>query len=203
YGLMNVKAANAGVIVNGLLPVFGVILAFLILKERTTKLRIIAIVLILVANLIMMGNPFSLVSHGFGWLFLIGASIVFSSYMFLGKRWAFTTKDVLAFLPIINTVIFVPWWLITDSGIQETAWSQILLQASYQGILVSIGGLLLTFYAVQHIGAMALSIYFSFVPFITSILAWIILKEQLASYEIAGIIFCSVGLLLYAKKSSK
>ncbi|PIB35729.1 hypothetical protein BFP72_10150 [Reichenbachiella sp. 5M10] len=202
YGLQSVKAANAGVIVNGLLPVFGVILAYLVLGERSTKQRMFAIVLILLANLIMIGNPSQLTTHWFGWAMLLGASLVFSSYMFLGKRWGFTTRDVLAFLPVINLVLFLPWWLMTDSGIANAPLSDLVLQASYQGVLVSIIALLLTFYAIQHIGAMTLSIYFSFVPFVTAILAWVILQEHLSTVEIAGILICSLGLFLYAKKST-
>ena len=201
YGLQSIKAANAGVIVNGLLPVLGVILAFIVLGERSTRQRIIAIILILAANLVMMGSPGHLAENWFGWLMLISAALVFSSYMFLGKRWGFTTKDVLAFLPIINIVLFLPWWLLSDSGIPEASVPSLLLQASYQGILVSVFALLLTFYAIQHIGAMTLSIYFSFVPFITAILAWLIIDEHLVSNEIIGIVLCSLGLLLYARKT--
>jgi len=200
YGLMSVKAANAGVIVNGLLPVFGVILAFFILKESASKKKILAIVIILLANLIMMGNPFEMNGDWYGWIMLIGASFVFSMYMFLGKRWGYTTHDVLAFLPIINGVLFFPIWLLSDSGFAESSWSEILLQAGYQGIIVSIVGLLMTFYAIKHIGAMTLSIYFSFVPFITAILAWPILDEYLSLQEGLAIVLCSIGLLLYAKK---
>ncbi|SHJ40702.1 EamA-like transporter family protein [Reichenbachiella agariperforans] len=200
YGLMSIKAANAGVIVNGLLPVFGVILAFLVLGERTTKRRLFAIGLILIANLIMMGHPQAVRDNWFGWLMLIGASLVFSSYMFLGKRYGFTSKDALAFLPIINAVLFLPIWWMSDSGISSTPISTIVLQAGYQGILVSIVTLLITFYALKHIGAMNLSIYFSFVPFVTAILAWPILHEHLSLSEIVGIVVCSVGLFFYAKK---
>ena len=89
----------------------------------------------------------------------------------------------------------------TTSGIPQAPISDLLLQASYQGVLVSVLALLLTFYAIQHIGAMTLSIYLSFVPFITAILAWVLLKEHLATHEIVGILICSFGLLLYAKKS--
>ncbi|MGL1886462.1 MAG: EamA family transporter, partial [Reichenbachiella sp.] len=67
-------------------------------------------------------------------------------------------------------------------------------------ILVSIIAMLMTFYAMKHIGAMNLSIYFSFVPFVTAILAWNILGESLAIYEIAAIVLCSIGLLIYARK---
>lgn len=200
YGLQIIKAANAGVIVNGLLPVFGAILAFLVLGESTTRKRVIAIAIILAANLTMMGNPGHFADRWFGWLMLLCASLVFSSYMFLGKRWGYTVKDVLAFLPLINIVIFIPIWLVSDSGITETTFSAILTQSLYQGVLVSVITLMLTFYAIQHIGAMSLSIFFSFVPFVTAIMAWVLLGETLSLHEIMAIVLCSVGLLIYARK---
>lgn len=200
YGLQIIKAANAGVIVNGLLPVFGAILAFLVLGESTTRKRVIAIAIILAANLTMMGNPGHFAGRWFGWLMLLCASLVFSSYMFLGKRWGYTVKDVLAFLPLINILIFIPIWLVSDSGIPETTFAAILTQSLYQGVLVSVITLMLTFYAIQHIGAMSLSIFFSFVPFVTAIMAWVLLGETLSLHEIMAIVLCSVGLLIYARK---
>ncbi len=200
YGLQTIKAANAGVVVNGLLPVFGALFAYLALSERVTNKRLMAIGIILVANLIMIGNPQALVHGWTGWVMLIGASLVFSSYMFLGKRWGFGTKDVLAFLPLINAAIFLPWWLLSDSGIPEASLAEILLQASYQGVLVSVIALMITFYAIQHLGAMTLSIFFSFVPFVAAILAWMILGESLSIAEISAIGLCSIGLVIYARK---
>jgi drug/metabolite transporter (DMT)-like permease len=200
YGLQTIKAANAGVIVNGLLPVFGAILAFVVLEESSTRKRILAIAIILAANLIMMGNPSDLGDEWLGWLMLLAASMVFSSYMFLGKRWGFTVKDVLAFLPLINAVLFFPIWLASDSGIPDTNFSAILTQSLYQGVLVSVVALMLTFYAIQHIGAMSLSIFFSFVPFVTAMLAWLILGESLSVQEILAIVLCSVGLVIYASR---
>ncbi len=201
YGLQSTRAANVGVIVNGMLPVFGALLAFLLLNEKSSKQRLVAIAFILIANMVMMGNPGNIIENWFGWLMLLCASFVFSSYLFLGKRWAFTTLDVLAFLPIINFLLFIPWWFTKDSGIPDSPLVDIILQASYQGVLVSVIALLLTFYAIQHIGSMTLSIYLSFVPFTTALFAWILLKEQLAMNEIMGIVICSLGLLLYFKKN--
>lgn len=200
YGLKIIKAANAGVIVNGLLPVFGAILAFLVLGETTTRKRILAIGIILAANLLMMGNPSNLGEEWFGWLMLVGASFVFSSYLFLGKRWGYTVMDVLAFLPLINILIFIPVWLLSNSGIAASSSQDIILQSLYQGVLVSVIALILTFYAIRHIGAMTLSMFFSFVPFVTAALAWAILRESLSLTEMLAIILCSVGLLLYARK---
>ncbi|MEP0369205.1 MAG: DMT family transporter [Cyclobacteriaceae bacterium] len=199
-GLEVIKAANAGVIVNGLLPVFGAIFALWALGELTTRRKLVAILVILTANILMMGSPRNIGEEWFGWLMLVGASLVFSSYLFLGKRWGYTVKDVLAFLPLINMIIFLPIWWFSESGFSEATASSLVTQALYQGVLVSVITLILTFYAIQHIGAMTLSMFFSFVPFTTAILAWVLLKESLTLTEILAIILCSLGLLLFAKK---
>lgn len=200
YGLEIVKAAKAGVIVNGLLPVFGAALAFLALGERQTRRKLFAIAIILMANFLMMGLPGQFSGDWSGWLLLIGASFVFSTYMFLGKRWGYGPRDVLAFLPLINALLFIPLWLLSDSGIAESSFADIFIQSAYQGVLVSVVALMLTFYAMRHIGAMNLSMFFSFVPFITAILAWITIGEDLSVREIVAIVLCSGGLLMYARK---
>lgn len=200
YGLRIIKAANAGVIVNGLLPVFGALLAFLVLGEHVGKKRLLAIAIILFANMLMMGSFDPAGDTWIGWLMLIGASLVFSSYLFLGKRWGFTTRDVLAFVPLTNALLFIPIWLMTESGIADTSWEAITTQCLYQGVLVSVVALMLTFYAIQHIGAMTLSMFLSFVPFSTAVLAWILIGESLTYLELLAIVCCSVGLVIYARK---
>ena len=199
-GLEVIRAANAGVIVNGLLPVFGAIFALWALGEMTSRRKLIAILIILTANILMMGNPRNIREEWFGWLMLVGASLAFSSYLFLGKRWGYTVKDVLAFLPLINLLIFLPIWWFSESGFSESTANSLITQGLYQGVLVSVITLILTFYAIQHIGAMPLSMFFSFVPFTTAILAWVLLKESLTPIEITAILLCSFGLLLFAKK---
>lgn len=200
YGLQVIKAGNAGAIVNGLLPVFGAVLAYLILGESSSRKKIFAIAIILLADMLIIGNPSNLGEEWIGWVMLITASLVFSSYMFLGKRWGFGAMDVLAFLPLINIALFLPYWLFSDSGMPESSFSDILMQSLYQGALVSVIALILTFYAIQHIGAMTLSIFFSFVPLVTAVLAWLILGEPLTTTEVLAIGLCTAGLFLYARK---
>ena len=61
YGLRELKAAHVGVLVNGMLPVFGAVAAWFILRQRISILRYGAIGLIFLANFIMAGgDTFSL-----------------------------------------------------------------------------------------------------------------------------------------------
>ncbi len=50
-GLQSIKAANAGVLVNGMLPIFGLFFILFWFKEKVSTLKIIAIVILLFANL--------------------------------------------------------------------------------------------------------------------------------------------------------
>jgi len=55
-------------------------------------------------------------------------------------------------------------------------------------------------YAIRHLGTITVALFMSFVPVTTALLAWMLLGEALKGWEIAGIIGCSAGLLLYSRE---
>lgn len=199
-GLKTIKAANAGVLVNGMLPVIGLFFTLFLFKESVSKIKYLAIFILLLANLIMMN-----LSNGFsgemlpGIASLLCAALVFSTYMAATKRWGYGMKDVIAFVPIINAVLFLPVWLLFPSQILNTAWQDVAIQVAYQGILVSIAALLLITYSVNKLGSGTMSVFLSYVPAVTAVLAFIFLHESLSVQELLGIGLCSAGLMLYTK----
>ena len=199
-GLKTIKAANAGVLVNGMLPVTGLIFAYFWFKESISWQKIVAVSILLVANLLMMrwDADFSII-YVLGALALLGAALVFSSYMAALKRWKFTMKDVISIVPITNALLFIPIWFLLPSSISESSIQNITVQILYQGVLVSIIALLLITYTVSIIGSSTTSVFLSFVPACTAIFAYIILGEALSNFELAGIVLCSIGLTIYAK----
>jgi len=199
-GLKTIKAANAGVLVNGMLPVIGLFFTLYWFKEKVSLIKYLAIGILLIANLLMMNifGSFS-ESHIFGICSLISAAIVFSTYMAATKRWGYGMKDVIAFVPLVNAVLFVPIWLCFPSSILTTPLSDVLIQVAYQGILVSILALVLITYAVSKLGSGTMSIFLSYVPVVTAVLAFLFLKESLSIPELIGIALCSVGLIVYTK----
>ena len=199
-GLQSIKAANAGVLVNGMLPVFGLLFIHFWFKEKVSALKLSAIVILLFANLLMMNwqsnfNNTYLLGIGL----LISASFVFSSYLAGIKKWGYTMKDVIAFVPIVNLLLFLPFWLYFPSKINEAPINDILIQAIYQGLIVSVFALLLVTYAVGKLGSATMSVFLSYVPAVTAILAFVFLGEVLSSFEKIGILMCSIGLIIYAK----
>ena len=199
-GLKTIKAANAGVLVNGMLPVIGLFFTLYWFKEKVSSIKYIAILILLIANLMMM-NIFGSFSESYllGICSLLSAAVVFSTYMAATKRWGYGMKDVIAFVPLINAVLFLPIWLCFSSNILTTAFSDIFIQVAYQGILVSVLALVLITYAVSQLGSGTMSVFLSYVPAVTALLAFVFLHESLSIQEMIGIALCSVGLIVYTK----
>ena len=199
-GLKTIKAANAGVLVNGMLPVIGVFFTLFWFKEKLSKMKYLAVFILLAANLLI-ANLSDNFSMGYlpGILSLLAAALIFSTYMAAIKRWGYGMKDVIAFVPAVNAVLFFPLWLWGPSALLDSTLQDVLTQAFYQGLVVSVLALILVTYTVTKLGTGTMSVFLSYVPVLTAVLAFFFLDESLSLQEQLGILLCSVGLLVYAK----
>jgi len=198
YGLEQIKAAHAGVLVNGMIPVLGAIVAWFLFRQRITLLRYGAIALIFISNVVMAGGDTYSREHVVGIVLLLGAAISYTAHMTGIRHWNFHWKEVLVTVPVVNIVLFVPLWFIFPSSLFKASLPDIALQSFYQGVVVSILALIFVAYSVRHLGLVTLSMYISFVPVVTALLALIFLGESLNTLELCGIIGCTTGLFLYA-----
>ncbi|MFN8416269.1 MAG: DMT family transporter [Cytophagaceae bacterium] len=199
FGLKILKAANAGVLVNGMLPVMGALFAYYLFKEKLSWKKWLAVGVLLAANMMMIDwSQFSSTKY-WGVFLLLSAAFVFSIYMASVKKWTFAIKDVIAIVPIVNTILFLPVWFFSESNIQQAEWNLVILQVFYQGIIVSVFALILITYTVNKLGAGTMSVYLSYVPVVTALFGWVFLNEQLTLLEVSSIVICTVGLWLYAR----
>ena len=199
YGLQELKAAHAGVLVNGMLPIFGAIAAWFVLSQSVSRIRYIAIAIIFLANFIMAGGDTFSLTHIGGILLLLSAAVFYTVHMVCLKLWNFGWKDVIVTVPVVNVILFIPLWFTFPTNLFEADMVDILSQSFYQGILVNIFALMCSTFAIRHLGTITVSIYMSVVPVTTALLAWIILGETLNNFELAGITGCSIGLFIYSR----
>jgi drug/metabolite transporter (DMT)-like permease len=199
YGLKELKAAHVGVLVNGMLPVFGAVAAWYILRQRISLVRYGAIGLIFLSNFIMAGGDTFSAGHSTGIFLLLCAAALYTTHMIGVKHWGFEWKDVLVTVSAVNAVLFLPLWLFFPTALFQADIKDILVQAVYQGILVNIVALIFSTYAIKHLGTITVSIFMSAVPVGTAVLAWFLLDETLNSFEFTGITGCSIGLFIYAR----
>ena len=199
YGLQELKAAHAGVLVNGMLPIFGAIAAWFVLSQTVSRMRYIGIAIVFIANFIMAGGDTFSPAHIGGIVLLLSAAIFYTIHMVCLKLWHFEWKDVLVTVPVVNVLIFLPLWFVFPTNLFQAKPIDIISQSFYQGILVNIFALMCATYAIKHLGTITVSIYMSIVPVTTALLAWIILGEGLNNFEFAGIAGCSIGLFIYSQ----
>jgi drug/metabolite transporter (DMT)-like permease len=198
YGLREIKAAHAGVLVNGLLPVLGAVTAWFLFRQSVTVLRYGAIAVIFISNLIMAGGDTFSADHFGGISLLLSAAVVYTMHMTGIRQWQFGWQDVLVTVPVVNVLLFIPLWFVLPTALFQAPLPDIALQSFYQGIVVNIVALMFVAYSIRHLGLITVSLYMSFVPVVTAVFAWIFLGESLNVWEVWGIVGCSVGLLLYA-----
>ena len=199
YGLQELKAAHDGVLVNGMLPVFGAIAAWFVLSHTVSGMRYVGIAIVFIANVVMAGGDTFSTAHVGGIVLLLSAALFYTIHMVCLKLWQFDWKDVLVTVPVVNVLIFLPLWFIFPTNLFQAKPVDILSQSFYQGLLVNILALMCATYAIKHLGTITVSIYMSIVPVSTALLAWIILGETLNSFELAGIAGCSIGLFIYSQ----
>jgi drug/metabolite transporter (DMT)-like permease len=200
YGLKVVRAAHAGVLVNGMLPVLGAIAAWLLFRQRIAIHRYAAIGLIFFSNLVMTGGLVFTLDRTAGIVLLLIAALCYTFHMTGIRLWHMSWQDVVVIVPMVNVILFTPMWYFFPSGFSQASLQDMAVQAIYQGVIVNVLALVCVAYAIRHLGTITVALFMSFVPVTTALLAWIVLGEALQPWEIAGIIGCSAGLLWYSRE---
>ena len=197
YGLKMIGAAHAGVLVNGMLPVLGTMAAYFIFSQKISYLKYLAIILIFVSNVMMSGGDVVRPEMLGGLLMLVGAAVVYTAHMTGIRLWNVHFKDVIVMVPLVNVVLFLPFFLLQPTSFDQIQISELAVQAVYQGIVVNIVALMCVAYAIHHLGTIVVSLFMSFVPVVTAVFGWIFLGENLNGMELLAIAGCTTGLLIY------
>lgn len=201
WGMKLAPASNAGVIVNGLLPVLTAVLCWFWLRQRVHRDKYIGIALIVLANaLIFLGG------HGgayWGTVLLLAAACLVAFYGSAIAAWQMQPKDLLIAVPWWNFLLFTPTYLFAPKALGQASWGEIALQMGYQGILVSVLAVFLIAFGVQKLGAVTASAFMGAVPILAAILSFLILGEAVRWLTVCSIVLCSAGLLLYNLRGSR
>jgi len=204
WGISLNSAANAGVLVNGSLPAITAILAVFWQKAKLSKALWIVIVAMIISNaLLLFGARDGWQLHPFGLLLLLSAAVVLSTYMMAIKRWSIKLSDIIVWIPLVNAVLFFPIWLVMPSSLMSAALNDIAFQMIYQGLVVSVCGLLLFSFSVQKLGALNASFFMAFVPVVTAFLATAVLSEYPQPLQWLGITLCTVALAWYVFQQAR
>lgn len=195
FGLAHSPASNAGVIVNGLLPLLVAAMAYLWLRQGVSRHKLLGIGLIAAANALILidGGGANLA----GALFLFCAALFMAGYSVSMRVWNIPLDVMIVAVPWINALLFLPIWWFAPSGLPAATSGEILLQVFFQGALVSVVALFLMTYAIHVLGSVTASTYMGLVPAVAAFFAFAILHEPISALTLMSVCACSAGIAIY------
>ncbi|MDA7746661.1 DMT family transporter [Psychromonas sp.] len=195
-GLLISDAANTGVIINGSLPIMCALILFIWKKSRLNLAQYIGVLLILLANTLLFTSSGGATLSALFWLLVAAFAIGFYSVSM--KIWGINIQTIMVAVPLINALFFTPIWFFLPSHLNVAPINEILLQAGYQGIVVSILALFCMSYSINKLGAVSASTIMALVPIVSVLLAMVFLEQHMTMQMAISIIICSMGIACYS-----
>ena len=106
-GFVYAPASHSAVFFNGFLPFLTLLISFIWLKEKISKLQLISVFLILLGAFLILldGSKLNIGNSWFGeFLFLI-AGLLFAIYIVVSKAWKITIPELIFCTAFINFLI--------------------------------------------------------------------------------------------------
>ncbi|UCD81427.1 MAG: DMT family transporter [Desulfobacterales bacterium] len=200
FGLSYAPAAHGGVFLNGCLPLFTALFAWIWIGQKSRSSQMVGLGIILVGVILVGYEGFTYSEGGMTWIgdFLFLAAIaLFAVFMVANRVWTIIPGQVIFAATIVSAVFYIPVWLLwLESNLTVAPVPEILLQGAYQGLVPSVLGISCLNIAVRHIGANATSVFLSAVPCVAALAAIPILHEMPGLPAWIGMITVTVGILL-------
>jgi len=198
-GFTYAPAAHGGIFMNGLLPIFTVMIGLIFFATKFEQKKLNGALVILCTASILGANSagLDLAKSWVGDLCFVVGGAFFASYVTLSRQWAIKTIEILFCSSIVNAIVYLPiWYFLLPSGFSVAENSDILLQGVYQGLLPNLVGLILITQASRSIGSEATSAIMAIVPATGAILGVWMLDEQMGLISWLAIFGLTAGLLL-------
>ncbi len=202
-GFIYAPAAHGGIFMNGVLPIFSMLLSIALTRVFPSKKQVFGGLLILASAIVLAWNANS-DSGADVWIgdlfFLIGA-LFFSLYMILAERWQLGAMQIIFCGTIVNAALYLPIWALwLPSGMGTAPIGPFLLQAIYQGLVPNLIGLLFVAHASRTIGNGNTAFILAAVPGGGALLGLLILGEGLTVASIIALVILTLGLVISVRR---
>jgi drug/metabolite transporter (DMT)-like permease len=207
FGVKYTSATISSVII-ATIPVFSPVLAWLIFKEKISRLNIFGIIVSFIGVAIMVGSrDLSFSAEGKGVLALFGA--VLSALVFSGFLKKLTLKyspvTLVAWQNILGAFMFLPVFLVFERNRSGNVHLNASIISSFLLLSIFASSLAFVFFAktVKEIGMSKANIYSNLIPVFTAFFSYLILAERITSHKITGIILVICGVYLSERNKGK
>ncbi|WP_413205091.1 DMT family transporter [Rhodospirillum sp. A1_3_36] len=199
-GLSLAPASHGTVVTPGLIPVFGTLLAAVVLKQRPGKRGIFGLAIVVAGVLAVGWDGLSAETGNATWLGdLLFAAVAFLWAVFTvcTRAWGVPPLHAAAAVSVLSLIYMPLWWAWSGPGTLVTApWTVVVFQGVYQGLLVAILAMVLYAATVQRLGVAKGALFPALVPVVGSLLAIAILNEDPGPGAVLGMVLAPLGMAL-------
>ncbi len=211
-GFVFAPAAHASVLMPGSLPLWTALMAVLLLGDRISTTRALGLVLIVGGDLLVGGASLLHALDGGGvWrgdILFILASLVWSCYSVLARRFALdavratiaiTALAFVVYVPVYTTLLVLHW---VPGKVLVAPWHDVAFQMFFQGIgSVVLSGIAFT-KMIQHFGPVRSTMITALVPGLSAMAAALFLGEPLVWNVLTGLALVTFGIVFGVRASA-
>lgn len=209
-GMALAPVVHAGVLTNGVMPIFAAIIGYYWLREVPARKQIGGMFLIVVGGAMVGGDSFQLDAPRSQWLgdlLLIGAAGCFALYMTALRRWNVTILQAIIAVPTISSAVYIPIWVIfLPSGLLQfdnfPPWPEIALQTVYQGIVASFIVVMLVTRATRSVSATTMAVLLAGAPTLGVLFGIVLLSEWPSMLAWFGLAITTLGMVFAVARQS-
>jgi drug/metabolite transporter (DMT)-like permease len=197
-GLAFAPGGHMGVITPSCMLLFSTLGARVILGDHLQLARVVGVVTIL-SGIVLLGWD-GLANHGeLTWLgdlmFLLGG-LSWAGYTIGSRVWNVDPLHTTVIVAVVSMFLYVPpYVLFAESRIASAPWSELVIQAVFQGVLSAVVALLLYTRAVALLGAARGAVFAALVPSFSLLIAIPLLAEIPTTLQMVGAVLVTAGMV--------
>jgi len=192
--LKTAPAAAAGALNPGVMAIASVLLGRMILGDRIGGVRIAGLAVTAVGIFLFTQAGGAIAT---GHLILIGTGIMWASYALILRRAAVPALNATAIVAVGSAVFYLPIYLVAlPKQIFAAPMADVLVQAGFQGILVSVVAIYAFNRSAELLGPVAGATLPALIPVVTLGLGVVVLGETAGADETSSAIMVTIGLAL-------
>lgn len=198
-GLALAPASHGAVFLHGTLPFFAAVLSGFMLAELPNRRGYVGLALILIGVCAMALDSFrgAGARQLLGDLCLLMSSVCWSTYSILVRRYKVTAWHSASIVAFFSMLIYLPIYAVfLEKKLFSAEISDILIQGSYQGIVIGVLSILIYTRAVNSLGAAQAALFTAAVPCLTTLIAIPLLGETPTQVAVTGLFIVSIGMVL-------
>jgi drug/metabolite transporter (DMT)-like permease len=176
-------------------PVVVTLISIFFLKMRVNRMILLTLPLILAGCSLVFYDAFLKSLHVTGLFFAIGTSLIFSIYLVMTQVFLRGEKSwsIIFYVTLFTGMSFA--FFNNPLDILSLNAKQAVLSLSI-GLVPTALAISFQVLAIREIGSATMSIFSTFEPVTTVVMAWLILGEQIVAYQVMGMFLIVAGIIL-------